>query len=371
MKFGRIAIVELTSVVISGAIAISLAATGFGVWALVIGSLVGAAMKTILAHVLSRWRLRLLFRWSEVRAVLGFGANVTGFGFFNYFARNADNFIIGAFLGAGPLGFYSLAYGILMKPMDAVTTVLIRVLFPALSRTQNNDARLKALYLRACGSIAFVTFPMMLGLTAVAHPFVQVVLGYKWMPAVPLIVILAPIGALQSVWVPVMPLFLAKNRTDWYFRMGVGQGLVFVCAFLAGIPWGTLGVAAAYAVVNLFWIPVWLWLGTKLVSGMRMRDFWMELLPYGLLSFVMFLVVLMVEKAVDSIGVAESVVLMTSMAIGVCVYVGASLIIKPTALSDLARMLPTRWTRSLFPHIKEGKGFDDVPACSPASDPLA
>lgn len=371
MRFGRLAVVELISVVIGGVASLTLAFAGFGVWALVIWLLASTAVSSVLYQAVCGWRPRLTFNWAEVRSVWNFGANVTGFSMFSYFASNADKFIIGVFFGAGPLGYYSLAYNILLKPSEAVTTVLLRVLFPILSRTQDDDARFKALYLRACGAIAFVTFPMMLGLTAVAHPFVQVVLGEKWLPAVPLIVILAPVGALQAVWGPVRLLFLAKNRTDWYFRIGVAQSCVMVCAFFAGIPWGTLGVAVAYVVVNLFWLPVWLWLGSKLVTGMRMREFGIELLPYGLLSLVMFFVVLMFEKTLNSIGVAEPVVLVISVAVGVCVYVGASLMTQPTALTDLARMLPTRWTRSLFPRNNESTGFDDVPACSPEFDPLA
>lgn len=344
MRFDRLAIVQLSTKIVGGALGIWLAASGWGVWALVWPTLfIGSATKTVLFHMLSGWRPRLIFYWSEVRNVWNFGANVTGFSVFNYFARNADNFIIGAFLGAGPLGFYSLAYSILLKPRDAVTNVLMRVLFPAFSRMQDDDARLKAAYLRACGAIAFITFPMMLGLMVVAHPFVQVVLGEKWLPAVPLIIILAPIGALQSVWVPVGPIFLVKNRTDWYFRMGVAQGCIMVIAFLAGIPWGATGVAFAYAIVNLFWIPIWIWLAGKLVIGLHIRDFVNELLPYGLLSFAMCLAVLLCRHLMTIASVAAPIVLAVCVAVGVSVYIISVFVIQPVALADLARILPTGW----------------------------
>jgi O-antigen/teichoic acid export membrane protein len=346
MRFGRLAAGELAGVVIGGAVAITLAANGRGVWALVAGSLMGTAVGTVLFHVLSQWRPKLRFCRSEVGSVFRFGANMTGFGIFNYFARNADNFIIGAFLGAGPLGYYALAYGILLKPREAVTNVLMRVLYPAFSRMQDDDARLRAAYLRACGAIAFVTFPMMLGLAAVADPFVSVVLGTRWLPAVPLILVLAPLGALQSVWVPIGTIFLVKDRTDWYFRMGVAQGCLTVAAFLAGIPWGTLGVAVAYAVINLLWIPVWLWLGSSLIAGLRAKDFFKELLPYGLLSLAMCLVVVLCRQMLIAAGAATPFVLGICVAVGIVVYVGAALVTGPVALADFAKILPggpRRW----------------------------
>jgi len=348
MKFGMLAVADLTSVALGGCVSITLAVVGWGVWALVVGSLASTAIRTFLHHAMSRWRPRLVFRWQDVRSVFRFGANVTGFTTFNYFARNADNFIIGTFLGATSLGYYSLAYGILLKPRDAVTNVLMNVLFPALSRIQDDDARLKAAYLRACGAIAFVTFPMMFGLVAVAHPFVQVVLGEKWLPAVPLILILAPLGALQSVWVPVGQIFLVKDRTDWYFRIGIAQSCLTVGAFVVGVAWGTVGVAAAYALFNLFWIPVCFWLGSKLISGLRARDFYLELLPYGALSLTMCLAVLLFGKILNFMNVAAPVALPLSVLLGICIYLGAAVASQPKAYADFMKLLPRGWSLPAF-----------------------
>ncbi|MCK4860242.1 MAG: oligosaccharide flippase family protein, partial [Candidatus Omnitrophica bacterium] len=58
----------------------------------------------------SNWRPKILFRWQRVKELLGFGLNLTGFSFVNYFNRNLDNLLIGKFLGPASLGFYNLAY---------------------------------------------------------------------------------------------------------------------------------------------------------------------------------------------------------------------------------------------------------------------
>ena len=100
MSFDRIAVAQLLPSICGGGVAIALAATGWGVWSLVIASLVGSAMGSALFTCYVPGGRVLIFRWSELRSAFHFGANVTGFDVFNYLARNADNFIIGAFLGA-------------------------------------------------------------------------------------------------------------------------------------------------------------------------------------------------------------------------------------------------------------------------------
>ncbi|MBU4398814.1 MAG: MOP flippase family protein [Planctomycetes bacterium] len=356
MKFGRLAVADLVSGVIGGGVSIALAVAGLGVWALAIGSLVGTAVCTLLYQALSQWRPRLIFRWSEVRSVFSFGANITGFSLFNYFARNADNFIIGAFLGAGPLGFYSLAYGILLKPRDAVTNVLMRVLFPAFSRMQDDDARLKAVYLRACGAIAFVTFPMMLGLMVVAHPFVQVVLGEKWLPAVPLIYVLAPLGMIQSIWSTVGQLYLAKGRADWQLRWGLFSGIIIMVSFLIGVPWGVFGVAVSYTAACVILLPVGFYVPFLLVQGLRLRDLAGALFPHVLSAGLMAIAVACFRAGLSFLGVRSDMPthLFFSVGIGIVVYCVLVFYVRPQALTDLRRLLPT--PSFLFVHESVSEG---------------
>lgn len=344
MRFGRLAVVDLISAVLGGGVAIALAVAGLGVWALVIGSLVGAATCTLLYHVLTQWRPRLIFHWSEVRSVFSFGANITGFGLFNYFARNADNLIIGVFLGAGPLGYYALAYGILLKPRDAVTNVLMRVLFPVFSRMQDDDARLKAVYLRACGAIAFVTFPMMLGLMAVAHPFVQVVLGEKWLPAVPLIIVLAPLGMIQSVSGTAGQIYLAKGRANLYFWLGVLDGSLHITGFLIGVSWGVFGVAVAYCITSAISIPVYFWLAARLV-GMHWQELLKTFVPATTSASTMALVVWVGHRAMENTNLPDGLALLASIVFGIVVYGAIVLYRRPTALQDLVRLLPASCLR--------------------------
>ncbi|MHC4178466.1 MAG: MOP flippase family protein [Planctomycetota bacterium] len=340
MAFNRLAVVQILSTVVRGATAISLAVLGCGVWSLVWASLAASATGTALFHALSPWRPRLLFRWSEVRSVFGFGTNLTGFQVFNYFARQADNFIIGAFLGPIALGYYSLAYGIMLRPRDAVTNVLGRVLFPAFSRMQDDRQRLKDAYLRLCGAIAFITFPMMLGLLVVARPFVEVVLGAKWLPAVPLIWILAPLGMLQSVNSTKGLLLLALGRADVMMRLGVASGVLVVLSFLVGVPWGVVGIATSYTLmVALLTVPH-TWLVFRQHGDMRLRDFYLALLPHLLTSGIMAVIALIGKTMLSLFHVPAHAVLCGTVSVGVLTYVVLVLSLRSPALNDFMNLFP-------------------------------
>jgi len=162
-----------------------------------------------------------------------------------------DYLLIGRFLGATSLGIYTLAYRIMLYPLQTVTTVIGRVMFPVYSRLQDDDARFRSAYLRSVGLIALVTFPMMIGLWAVAGPFVQATFGAKWAPAILLIKILAPVGMAQSIGATVGAIYQAKGRTDIMFRWGIASGIVTFIAFVLGLHWGIVGVATAYAMAAI------------------------------------------------------------------------------------------------------------------------
>jgi O-antigen/teichoic acid export membrane protein len=250
LSFKSLAILEFASAFIGAIVGVGLALTGAGVWSLVLQTLTMVSITTIWLWFSSSWRPRWLFNWSEVEIVSRFSLNLTGFSIFNYFARNADYLLIGRYLGAGELGYYTLAYNILLFPLYSVSAVIGRVIYPVLSAMQDDNGRFASTYLRMSGTIALVTFPMMAGVFALAEPFIITFFGEKWRPVILLVMILAPVGLVQSIGTTVGSIYQAKGRTDWMFRWGISSGIFVAIAFLIGLHWGIVGVAAAYAIAT-------------------------------------------------------------------------------------------------------------------------
>jgi PST family polysaccharide transporter len=250
LSFDILAKLEITSIVIGAVIGIGMAFLGFGVWSLVFQSLVTVSLGTLLLWLLNPWRPKWSFHWKEVQAVSGFGLNLTGFSILNYFARNADYLLIGRYLGAQELGYYTLAYRILLFPIQNISSVIARVVYPVLATFQDDNKRFALIYLKVTASIGLVTFPLMMGVLALAKPFVLTFFGVKWEPVIQLIIILAPVGLIQSIGATVGIIYQAKGRTDWMFRWGIVSGTLIVVSFIVGLQWGITGVAGAYAITT-------------------------------------------------------------------------------------------------------------------------
>ncbi len=271
MRFRAIGVAEVCATFGGGAIGIGAALTGHGVWSLVAQLLATTAIESLGLWLTSGWRPRLRFDGAAVRELLPFGANFVGFSIVNYWMRNADNLLIGRFVGSAGLGIYERAYHVMLLPVTQASGVLTRVMFPTLSKLQGQPSRVKALYLRSIRAISLLTFPMMLGLLVVADHFVLAVFGPRWTEVTPILRILCVVGLLQSVTSTTGWLFQSQGRTDQMFRWGLFSGAVTLVAFAIGIRWGVQGVAIAYALRTIALTPPSFGIPGRLV-GMRLSE---------------------------------------------------------------------------------------------------
>jgi O-antigen/teichoic acid export membrane protein len=251
MDFRTLAMVEVAAAVAGGVVAVAMAATGFGVWSIVALSLVQCLVLAVVLFIVSSWKPRLLVKWQPIKGLLKYGLPLMGFSFVNYFNRNLDNLLIGKYLGTRQLGYYDVAYRSILFPLGNVSSVIGRVMFPALSHMEENKTRVRAAYVRANRYIAVITFPLMAGLAVLAPQLVRVALGPKWARAIFLIQVLAMVSTLQSLSTTTGWIYLSQARTGIMLVWGVIS--VFICAgaLAIGLHWNVEGVAVAYAIVTV------------------------------------------------------------------------------------------------------------------------
>lgn len=251
LEFNKIAKVEIFATVLGAIVGVVSALSGYGARSLVYQVIVTTLTTTVLLWIFCKWKPRVIFHFNEVKSVSSFSLNLTGFTIFNYyFARNADNLLIGYFIGAEALGYYNLAYRLMLFPLLNVTYVINRVVLPVYSQIQDDNTRFRNVFLKITGAVAFITFPMMIGMIALREPVINVIFGTKWSPVILLILILAPVGMVQSIMSTTGVIYIAKSRTDWMFRWGMVTGILTVISFITGLKWGIVGVAIAYSVVT-------------------------------------------------------------------------------------------------------------------------
>lgn len=270
---------ELRSIAASltgAAIAIALAFSGAGAWAIIAQQITVALVGTALMWMLAAWRPSLRISRSAVREMGGFGANVFGTRLLFYVERNIDNVLVGRVLGPAALGVYALSYNLMLIPLERIGGPMAEVLFPAFSRMNQDLARLSSAWLRAVRMLAAVVVPMMLLLMVLAPDIVHVVLGSQWGAAVPVVTILAWVGLHQSLQRFNSSVLQAADRTGPLLRFSIVSACVNISAFAVGLIWGVTGVAAAYAISSTLVAPLYLRLTARAVD-LPMRAFFANL----------------------------------------------------------------------------------------------
>jgi len=249
--FAALARIEIVALVAGGATGLTVAFVGGGVWALVAQTLVTNGAHALMVLAWGAFVPSLTFRLHRLRGLAAYSLSLAGFNVLNWCIRNLDHLLVGMFLGATALGYYALAYRLLLYPLQGVSSILSRVAFPIYSRIQDDNARLRNAHLKITGAVAMVSFPVMVGMLLVCQPMVVSLLGPRWLPMAPLVAIFALVGIPQSVGTTVGAIYQAKGRTDLMFRWGVLVAVVMALAFSVGLLWGIQGVASAYALASL------------------------------------------------------------------------------------------------------------------------
>lgn len=333
-RFRSVAIIETLSTACGVIAAIVAALSGVGATSLVIQTLIGTALSTLIFWRASGWKPG--FQWSkaELFGVVGFSGNLVAFNVINYFTRNADAILIGRFLGPIALGYYSIAYRIMLFPLQNLTFVLNRALLPIFSGHQKNPALIGRQYLRLLQFIFVITAPLMLGLWSVREAFVVFVLGEKWRAASDIVAWLAPTGLLQSVVSTTGTVLIATGKTRLMRNLGFICSLIFVTSFVLGLPQGGVGVARAYFFANLLTSVIYLHY-TVIQVNLRLSDVAVGLCRPLLAAIVMVALIISIENFILPGSWHQLVQLASLVAVGTAIYVATMVVAAGDIVADM------------------------------------
>jgi O-antigen/teichoic acid export membrane protein len=249
LNFKALELRQIGATLVGAVVGISVAASGFGAWAIVWQQLAIGAASTVLLWRFMSWRPSFRFSLASLRALGGFGGTLFVQNLIYFAGRNGGNLLIGRYLGAAALGTYALAYNVVLAPFNQVGGPIQQVLFPAFSRMQSDRARMADVWIRVTRLVGAVSISSLVGLFVVAPDFVQVVLGPDWSGATSVLRILAIVGIVQSLQTLNGEILLALGRVRTLLWFTVVWFAASMTAFVVGLEWGIEGVAASYALV--------------------------------------------------------------------------------------------------------------------------
>lgn len=260
-RFAPLTGIEVGAQAIALGVALWLAATGFGYWAIVVQQVLQVLLQAAVLPVVARWWPGFPRRGEEMRPLLNFGGGLVAGQLLVYLSRNVDSMVIGRAFGATALGYYNRAFQLMLLPLNQIIAPSTRVALPTLSRLNDRPDRY-AEFVVFGQTVLLNVVGFVLGICAAqAHEIIPIVLGDQWLASIPLFQVLSIAGFFQAAAIATYWIFLSKALTRRYFWYTVWTRPAMVVCIVLGAFWGVKGVAVAYMVTTaLLWPIGVLWL---------------------------------------------------------------------------------------------------------------
>lgn len=278
VDFKSASINETVEMAVTLCSSIVLAFSGFGLWSLVYSKLIGISVAGILAIQKTGWWPRLWFDRQSARELFHFGVMIFVRNLFRYGADNVDYFFVSKYIGSQALGLYEKAFVLMRMPQKRITRAVNRVLFSAFSRIQDEPERIRKIFRKVVLAVTLPAYPLMLGMAVLAHPFIAVVLGEKWLGAAVPLQIMCVAGMLRSIDPFLNSILTATGYVkSTVTRRGLEFILLAVTTFI-GSHYGIEGVAVAVGLSSIIVMILMMNVITR-VTSLTWGDYWAPQIP--------------------------------------------------------------------------------------------
>jgi PST family polysaccharide transporter len=247
MRFGAIAACDLSAMMVGIIFGVTAAWCGLQFWALVLAQAANAISGTIFLWWRSGWRPGKPRRITGLFQIVKFGGSLTIADFLAYANHNLDNILLGKYFGDISVGIYSKAQGLLNRPLEQVLPPAMRVALPMFSRLVDNPSKFKKAALQLTEIVCFGGCMLTMLVIPTADWFVDFLLGAQWGQAVPVFQLLSVFGLIEPLSWLLGTIIVASGRPEVMIKWRAVTMVVVFLSFIAGLPWGILGVAAGYA----------------------------------------------------------------------------------------------------------------------------
>lgn len=349
LDFKKLAIRSLIATLISGAVAIIMAIRGFGVWSLVAKVIVNSLVSVAVLWRVSDWRPGLHFSIRHLKEIYNFGIHIVGSNFVDFFSRNSDNFLIGFFLGTTALGYYAIAYNLLVAMTGLLIEVPNAVIFPTFSRLQAEPTRVKQAFYEVTQLLSTIAFPIFLGMIVLAPDAIIIIYGEQWISSIPVIQVLMLMGIFFSGSYFFGNVIKAAGRPSWRFGILSLLSILNVIGFMIAVHWGIVAVAGSYVIVGYLIFPIYFLVCRRLLH-ISIRTYLQQYIPAFTSSLAMIAVILGLRIVLNG-EVGLYIRVFISISLGGLVYLAVLYLIKPSIfryfLSIAHLVLPQSQSKTL------------------------
>ena len=286
LEFRGLFLSTLAASVISGAVSVWMAYTGWGVWAMVGQQVIYYFSLMLVLFFMVSWKPAFLFAWKRLRELFAFGWKLLTASLIDTLFNNLYGLIMGKIYNEEILGVYNRGDQFPKLIVNNLGAAIQSVLLPAFSTCQESPEEMRRMVRRAVRISSFLVLPMLFGLCAVADTLVLAFLGEKWLPCVPYLRIMCAAYSFWPIHITNLQAINAAGRSDVFLKLEVIKKAMGLAGLFAGIRFGPLVLVGIKAVLDFFCTFVNAWPNKKLL-GYGIGTQWADILPSAALSLVM------------------------------------------------------------------------------------
>ena len=335
LNFKALAKVTFIGAIVGGTAGLICAYNGLGVWSLVVQQMATTSCRVILFWVLVHWRPKTFFNKSSFKNMFGFGSKLLASGLLNTLYDNIYDLIIGKAFAAATLGNYSRASHFANFPSSNVTGIFQRVTYPVLSKIQDDPDKLRKGYLKFLNMATLVIFPLMIGLAALAKPFILLVLTDKWFD----VILILQIICIAQMWYPVHAINLnilqVMGRSDLFLKLEIIKKIEGITVLCITLPFGIIAMCFGQWFNAIFGLVVNTYYSGKLLNAGLLPQIKMYI-PTLLNSLVMGAICLGVTQTLPEQEYALQ--LGVGFAAGVIYYIASNCIFNRETVKELLEL---------------------------------
>ena len=325
--------ISIAQSLIGGLSGLALAFLGYGVWALVGQSVITSVVACIMCWTHAKWKPTWVFSQKSFKELFNYGYKLVITGLINTLYNNVYPVIVGKFFSADILGHSSRASHWASFPSSNLTIILTNVTFASLAKIQDDDVRLGRAYRKMIRTAAFVIFPSMFGLAAVAVPLMYVVLGPKWGLCAQILTIISFTYMLSPIHSLNRNLLLVKGRSDITLKLSIIQKVIGLTLLISAVPFGIFAMFYAGLIGSV----LMLFMNTYYTGKFINVGFWKQMkdiAPTFTLCVIMFVAVRLTMAVIPNIYIQ----LVVSILVGAGIYLGLAKLFRFEELGEVWSM---------------------------------
>ena len=238
MRFKELAVISLFTQLVTGAVGLILAYTGWGVWSLVFQQLSSCIIGSIILEFILKWYPQRAFSYASFKHMFSYGGKILCSSLINTIYDNLYTLVIGRAFSAKEVGYYNRGNQFSVLATNTILSIFMKVAFPLMAEVQDDTEKLKVAYKKFLRVPIFVLYPVLFGLIALAKPLVLVLLGEKWLPAVPLLQVLCIASFFDPLTHINLNILYVKGRTDLVLRLELIKKPIAFLLLFGMIPFG-------------------------------------------------------------------------------------------------------------------------------------